>query len=124
MRTPRPHPKAVGRRPQVTPPASTLGSCAGWGRGGLPGTGLLLSPGFSFLISDAGSWAGGLCPAGLRCPPVSSPTPGLYPLPPTAMVELDGDDVRISSRGKLAERDIVQVKPRHWLSPQKTEEPP
>jgi len=25
------------------------------------------------------------------------------------MVELDGDDVRISSRGKLAERDIVQV---------------
>lgn len=28
----------------------------------------------------------------------------------TAMVELDGDDVRISSRGKLAERDIVQVK--------------
>lgn len=31
-------------------------------------------------------------------------------LVPTAMVELDGDDVRISSRGKLAERDIVQVK--------------
>lgn len=30
--------------------------------------------------------------------------------PHTAMVELDGDDVRISSRGKLAERDIVQVK--------------
>lgn len=27
------------------------------------------------------------------------------------MVELDGDEVRISSRGKLAERDIVQVKP-------------
>uniref|UniRef100_A0A8C6PWT5 Copine 5 n=1 Tax=Nothobranchius furzeri TaxID=105023 RepID=A0A8C6PWT5_NOTFU len=26
-----------------------------------------------------------------------------------AMVELDGDDVRISSRGKLAERDIVQT---------------
>lgn len=26
-----------------------------------------------------------------------------------AMVELDGDDIRISSRGKLAERDIVQV---------------
>lgn len=25
------------------------------------------------------------------------------------MVELDGDDIRISSRGKLAERDIVQV---------------
>lgn len=31
-------------------------------------------------------------------------------LVPAAMVELDGDDVRISSRGKLAERDIVQVK--------------
>lgn len=28
-----------------------------------------------------------------------------------AMVELDGDDIRISSRGKLAERDIVQVRP-------------
>lgn len=28
---------------------------------------------------------------------------------PTAMVELDGDDIRISSRGKVAERDIVQV---------------
>lgn len=28
---------------------------------------------------------------------------------PPAMVELDGDDIRISSRGKLAERDIVQV---------------
>lgn len=27
-----------------------------------------------------------------------------------AMVELDGDDVRISSRGKVAERDIVQVR--------------
>lgn len=27
----------------------------------------------------------------------------------TAMVELDGDDIRVSSRGKLAERDIVQV---------------
>lgn len=26
------------------------------------------------------------------------------------MVELDGDDVRISSRGKVAERDIVQVR--------------
>lgn len=27
-----------------------------------------------------------------------------------AMVELDGDDIRISSRGKMAERDIVQVR--------------
>lgn len=26
------------------------------------------------------------------------------------MVELDGDDVRVSSRGKYAERDIVQVR--------------
>lgn len=30
-------------------------------------------------------------------------------LSPPAMVELDGDDIRISSRGKVAERDIVQV---------------
>lgn len=37
--------------------------------------------------------------------------PHSHACPPyTAMVELDGDDVRISSRGKLAERDIVQVK--------------
>uniref|UniRef100_A0A672NUJ7 Copine-5 n=1 Tax=Sinocyclocheilus grahami TaxID=75366 RepID=A0A672NUJ7_SINGR len=28
-----------------------------------------------------------------------------------AMIELDGDDIRISSRGKLAERDIVQFVP-------------
>ncbi|XP_010725664.2 copine-8-like, partial [Meleagris gallopavo] len=28
-----------------------------------------------------------------------------------AMVELDGDDIRISSRGKVAERDIVQFVP-------------
>ena len=27
-----------------------------------------------------------------------------------AMDELDGDDVRLSSRGRYAERDIVQVK--------------
>lgn len=26
-----------------------------------------------------------------------------------AMEELDGDEVRVSSRGRLAERDIVQV---------------
>lgn len=26
-----------------------------------------------------------------------------------AMEELDGDDVRVSSRGRYAERDIVQV---------------
>ncbi|MBN3283295.1 CPNE8 protein, partial [Polyodon spathula] len=34
----------------------------------------------------------------------------LSPVDP-AMVELDGDDIRISSRGKLAERDIVQFVP-------------
>lgn len=33
----------------------------------------------------------------------------LPPASPPAMVELDGDDIRISSRGKVAERDIVQV---------------
>ncbi len=27
----------------------------------------------------------------------------------TEMIELDGDEVRISSRGRFAERDIVQV---------------
>jgi hypothetical protein len=43
--------------------------------------------------------------------------PSMSLLPTTAMVELDGDDVRISSRGKLAERDIVQVKPRPPHSP-------
>lgn len=53
---------------------------------------------------------GSLCP-GPACQGLS--TANLLPhgaLPCTAMVELDGDDVRISSRGKLAERDIVQVK--------------
>lgn len=28
----------------------------------------------------------------------------------SAMIELDGDEIRISSRGRYAERDIVQVK--------------
>lgn len=42
-------------------------------------------------------------------PTINCPRPYASP-PHTAMVELDGDDVRISSRGKLAERDIVQVK--------------
>lgn len=27
----------------------------------------------------------------------------------SAMIELDGDEIRISSRGRYAERDIVQV---------------
>lgn len=47
---------------------------------------------------------------GLGLAPDLPPLPRLPPSP-TAMVELDGDEVRISSRGKLAERDIVQVKP-------------
>lgn len=85
--------------------------------------GLLLSPGLSFLISNVGVWSGGLCPARPRCPPISPPTPCLCPSPPTAMVELDGDDVRISSRGKLAERDIVQVKPRPCLPHRKCKSP-
>lgn len=46
-----------------------------------------------------------------RAGPVRCTLTHTHPLlVPTAMVELDGDDVRISSRGKLAERDIVQVK--------------
>lgn len=32
---------------------------------------------------------------------------------PTAMEELDGDEVRVSSRGRYAERDIVQVTQSH-----------
>lgn len=45
--------------------------------------------------------------------------PLTLPCPPPAMVELDGDDIRISSRGKVAERDIVQVRPpcRDWGPP-------
>lgn len=37
------------------------------------------------------------------------------------MVELDGDDIRISSRGKLAERDIVQVTALHGIKDTLTE---
>lgn len=33
-----------------------------------------------------------------------------------AMVELDGDEIRISSRGRYAERDIVQVHAPVFLS--------
>ncbi|NXA61406.1 CPNE5 protein, partial [Mohoua ochrocephala] len=41
----------------------------------------------------------------------------LPPASPPAMVELDGDDIRISSRGKVAERDIVQFVPfRDYMS--------
>lgn len=40
---------------------------------------------------------------------MSSPCVCVCDLAPVAMVELDGDDIRVSSRGKLAERDIVQV---------------
>uniref|UniRef100_A0A6Q2Y2E5 C2 domain-containing protein n=1 Tax=Esox lucius TaxID=8010 RepID=A0A6Q2Y2E5_ESOLU len=36
---------------------------------------------------------------------------GLAPFPNGAMIELDGDEVRISSRGRYAERDIVQFVP-------------
>lgn len=44
--------------------------------------------------------------------PYSVCFPGLYTLlvsPYLAMEELDGDEVRVSSRGRAAERDIVQV---------------
>lgn len=34
------------------------------------------------------------------------------------MEELDGDEVRVSSRGRLAERDIVQVLLKILLTPQ------
>lgn len=82
-------------------------------------------PSLSFLVSNMGhgpmvsapDWPGMEgqvhSPARPRGPPLISPPHDTAPL--TAMVELDGDDVRISSRGKLAERDIVQVKPRLCL---------
>uniref|UniRef100_A0A8B9QN76 Copine 5 n=1 Tax=Apteryx owenii TaxID=8824 RepID=A0A8B9QN76_APTOW len=42
---------------------------------------------------------------------VAPTPPKLLSSPLAAMVELDGDDIRISSRGKVAERDIVQFVP-------------
>lgn len=54
-------------------------------------------------------------------PTINSPHPNACRH--TAMVELDGDDVRISSRGKLAERDIVQVKPKSCLPQGKRQSP-
>lgn len=38
---------------------------------------------------------------------------------PPAMEELDGDEVRVSSRGRYAERDIVQVTPALSSVPQR-----
>ncbi|XP_068817871.1 copine-8-like [Capricornis sumatraensis] len=43
--------------------------------------------------------------------PMSIIIVGVGPAEFDAMVELDGDDVRVSSRGKYAERDIVQFVP-------------
>nr|XP_012788816.1 unnamed protein product [Sorex araneus] len=43
--------------------------------------------------------------------PMSIIIVGVGPAEFDAMVELDGDDVRVSSRGKFAERDIVQFVP-------------
>ncbi|KAM9705303.1 copine-8-like [Menidia menidia] len=45
------------------------------------------------------------------CLPMSIIIVGVGPAEFDAMVELDGDEVRISSRGRLAERDIVQFVP-------------
>uniref|UniRef100_A0A7N6FBT3 Copine 8 n=1 Tax=Anabas testudineus TaxID=64144 RepID=A0A7N6FBT3_ANATE len=45
------------------------------------------------------------------CLPMSIIIVGVGPAEFDAMVELDGDEVRISSRGKYAERDIVQFVP-------------
>ncbi|KAG9335891.1 hypothetical protein JZ751_003548 [Albula glossodonta] len=44
------------------------------------------------------------------CLPMSIIIVGVGPAEFDAMIELDGDDVRISSRGRYAERDIVQVR--------------
>lgn len=43
-------------------------------------------------------------------PSVSSANSWLWCLLSAAMEELDGDEVRVSSRGRFAERDIVQVR--------------
>ncbi|KAK5602559.1 Copine-8 [Crenichthys baileyi] len=45
------------------------------------------------------------------CLPMSIIIVGVGPAEFDAMVELDGDEVRISSRGRYAERDIVQFVP-------------
>uniref|UniRef100_A0A4W4G4A0 C2 domain-containing protein n=1 Tax=Electrophorus electricus TaxID=8005 RepID=A0A4W4G4A0_ELEEL len=45
------------------------------------------------------------------CLPMSIIIVGVGPAEFDAMIELDGDDVRISSRGRYAERDIVQFVP-------------
>lgn len=136
---PYPYPKAVGRRP-VPPPSSNpgclrrVGELEHWARSQrLPmlGSSCLLAS-----VSSSLTWGSGLtvsvldwpgirgqvhCPARPRCPPLIQPTPNASPH--TAMVELDGDDVRISSRGKLAERDIVQVKPKSCLPQGKCQSP-
>lgn len=124
---PQPHPKAAVRRPQPLLSPPTLGAPGGWGAGalgwdhpGLSGWAPPVSqPWFPHLARGHGQmvcvlvWPGTggqvhrpSLRAQVRTTDPSPPRP-----PPTAMVELDGDDVRISSRGKLAERDIVQVKP-------------
>ncbi|XP_072571523.1 copine-9 isoform X3 [Paramormyrops kingsleyae] len=50
--------------------------------------------------------------------PMSIIIVGVGPAEFDAMEELDGDDVRVSSRGRLAERDIVQFVPfRDYIDP-------
>ncbi|XP_040000825.1 copine-8 isoform X5 [Xiphias gladius] len=48
------------------------------------------------------------------CLPMSIIIVGVGPAEFDAMVELDGDEIRISSRGRYAERDIVQIKFIPW----------
>ncbi|KAF3859502.1 hypothetical protein F7725_021901, partial [Dissostichus mawsoni] len=48
---------------------------------------------------------------GASCLPMSIIIVGVGPAEFDAMVELDGDEIRISSRGRYAERDIVQFVP-------------
>lgn len=124
--TPIPYPKAVGSRSSPSslpqPWERRVGEPEHWARSQrrtMLGSSCL-------LISNEGVWSDHLCP-GLardwRTSPLScqARVPTLIQCTAnacfhTAMVELDGDDVRISSRGKLAERDIVQVKPKSCLS--------
>lgn len=135
---PTPISQGCGEEAQALLPPPTLGACGGW----RSWTGLevrLTMLGSSCLLASVSSsltWGSGLTvsvpdgpgtggqvhwPAKPRCPPLIHPTPNASPH--TAMVELDGDDVRISSRGKLAERDIVQVKPKSCLPQGKRQSP-
>lgn len=112
-----------GEEARVSVPSNPV-SPTGGGAGSWARSHRLTWAGSSSLLASVSpslTWGSGLTVSTLdgpgiggqvHCPsrPIHSPHSHTRPSH-TAMVELDGDDVRISSRGKLAERDIVQVKP-------------